>query len=78
MIDLLVNNNIREIPTQAFVVQLMATDAFPDDENEVATLVHEVHFPVLVKTGLIEDDTERETIRYTGPESIADYFSKQR
>lgn len=78
IIELLVTNSVREVPTPVFVEQLTQTEAFPDDHNIVTTLVSDKHLPVLVDHGLVATNDETETIQYVGPESVADYLSKQR
>lgn len=71
----LVRISTHEIPLNAFMVQLTKKEAFPDDERIVERLVFSEHIPVLEQKGLIKIDEEIETIRYVGPEWVAEYLS---
>lgn len=73
----LVERTTREVPLKAFVVQLSKEEPFPDDETEVARLVEEEHLPVMVETGLVELLEDRGTVRYVGPESVAEYLTRR-
>lgn len=73
----LVGTTTWEVPIDAFAVQLSneVNSCFPDDETDVNTLLHEEHFPSLRENELIEINEEAQTVRYVGPERIAEYLS---
>lgn len=71
----LVDTRSREIPIEAFVVQLARTDAFPDDRDRVSTLLSDEHLPVLLENGLVEINEDVETVEYVGPEAVAEGLS---
>ncbi|MEF8779727.1 MAG: hypothetical protein V5A46_03490 [Haloferacaceae archaeon] len=75
IVESLVETRTRRIPIRAFAVQLSRTEPFPDDDEEVATLLSEEHLPVMTENGLLEVDAEVETVEYVGPEELAEALS---
>lgn len=69
----LATTTTRELPTEAFVVELSKTEAFPEDREATRRLLDE-HLDPLARNGLVEVDEDRQTVRYVGPEALAAHF----
>lgn len=68
VIECLLEDGGGETPVPSLAVFLTRKDTFPDDSEDVESLLREDHLPALSEAGVIEMDEDVDIVRYTGPE----------
>jgi hypothetical protein len=76
----LLETDTRELPFGALVAMLARPDApeYPSDEERVQHRLAETDLPPLEASGFVDIDEELGTVRYVGPETVADPFDDDR
>lgn len=70
VIECLLEDGGGETPVPSLAVFLTRKEAFPDDSEEVESLLREDHLPALSEAGVVEVDEDVDVVRYTGPEVV--------